>query len=144
MRIDAVRPRPSEQPNTAALKPSGGGFAQVMKQSRTELRRDALTPLFANVEQSGKRLAEHRTLENVVAYKQSIKQFLKESLRHGMQLTDQAAGNFAEGAPPHQLVKVIDEKVIALQDQLLDNEVEYIGVLDTIGEIKGLLLNLYM
>ena len=144
MRIDAVRPRPSDQPNTAALKPSGGGFAQVMKQSRTELRRDALTPLFANVEQSGKRLAEHRTLENVVAYKQSIKQFLKESLRHGMQLTDQAAGNFAEGASPHQLVKVIDEKVIALQDQVLDNEVEYIGVLDTIGEIKGLLLNLYM
>lgn len=144
MRIDASRPRPSEQLNTAMAKPGDGAFAAVMKQSRTELRRDALTPLFANVEQSGKRLAEHRTLENLVAYKHSIKQFLSESLRHGIQLSDQFNGNFGEGAPPHQLVKVIDEKVIALQDQLLDNEVEYIGILETVGEIKGLLLNLYM
>ena len=144
MRIDAARPRPSEQPNTATAKPQGGAFAGVMKQSRTELRRDALTPLLANVEQSGKRLAEHRTLQNLVAYKQSIKQFLGESLRHGIQLSDQAGSSFGEGAPPQQIVKVIDEKVIALQDQLLDNEVEYIGILETVGEIKGLLLNLYM
>ncbi|MDN5709021.1 MAG: YaaR family protein [Planococcus sp. (in: firmicutes)] len=144
MRIDAARPRPSEQPNTATAKPQGGAFAGVMKQSRTELRRDALTPLLANVEQRGKRLAEHRTLQNLVAYKQSIKQFLGESLRHGIQLSDQAASSFGEGAPPQQIVKVIDEKVIALQDQLLDNEVEYIGILETVGEIKGLLLNLYM
>ncbi|WP_211652940.1 YaaR family protein [Planococcus alpniumensis] len=144
MRIDAARPRPSEQPNTATAKPQGGAFAGVMKQSRTELRRDALTPLLANVEQRGKRLAEHRTLENLVAYKQSIKQFLGESLRHGIQLSDQAGSSFGEGAPPQQIVKVIDEKVIALQDQLLDNEVEYIGILETVGEIKGLLLNLYM
>ena len=143
MRIDAARPRPSEQPNTAIAKPPGGAFAEAMKQSRTELRRDALTPLLANVEKSGKRLAEHRTLENLVAYKQSIKQFLGESLRHGIQLSDQTASGFGEGAP-QQIVKVIDEKVIALQDQLLDNEVEYIGILETVGEIKGLLLNLYM
>lgn len=144
MRIDAARPRPSEQPNTAIAKPPGGAFAEAMKRSRTELRRDALTPLLANVEKSGKRLAEHRTLQNLVAYKQSIKQFLGESLRHGLQLSDQAASGFGEGAPPQQIVKVIDEKVIALQDQLLDNEVEYIGILETVGEIKGLLLNLYM
>jgi len=144
MRIDAARPRPSEQPNTAIAKPPRGELAHAMNQTRTELRRDALTPLLANVEKSGKRLAEHRTLQNLVAYKQSIKQFLGESLRHGLQLSDQAASGFGEGAPPQQIVKVIDEKVIALQDQLLDNEVEYIGILETVGEIKGLLLNLYM
>ena len=143
MRIDTARPRTSEQSNTAPARQMSGSFSQVMKQSRTELRRDALTPLFNSVEQQGKRLAEHRTLENLVAYKQAIKQFLNESLRHGLQLTDQPA-SYGQGEAPHQLMKTIDEKVIALQDQLLDNEVEYIGILETVGEIKGLLLNLYM
>lgn len=144
MRIEATRPQPAEPTNTANAKTPGGGFAQVMKQSRTELRREALLPLLTNVEQRGKRLAEHRTMENLVAYKQSIKQFLSESLRHGIQLSDRPASSFGDGAPPHQIVKVIDEKVIALQDQLLDNEVEYTGILEAVGEIKGLLLNIYM
>lgn len=145
MRIEATRPQPTEPTNTAAkAKTPGGGFAQVMKQSRTELRREALMPLLTNVEQRGKRLAEHRTMENLVAYKQSIKQFLSESLRHGIQLSDRPASSFGDGAPPYQIVKVIDEKVIALQDQLLDNEVEYTGILEAVGEIKGLLLNIYM
>ncbi|MFC4711644.1 YaaR family protein [Planococcus dechangensis] len=144
MRIDATRPLASEHPNAAAAKPASGAFAQAMKQSRIELRRDALAPLFTHVEIQGRRLAEHRTLENLVAYKQAIKQFLSESLRHGIQLADQAPSGFGNSAPPQQIIKVIDEKVIALQDQLLDNEVEYIGILDTVGEIKGLLLNLYM
>lgn len=144
MRIDASRPLTNEHAGTAPAKPASGAFAQAMQQSRTGLRRDALTPLLASVEQQGKRLAEQRTLENMVAYKQAIKQFLGESLRHGIQLTDRAASGFGEGAPPHQIVQVIDEKVIALQDQLLDNEAESIEILEIVGEIKGLLLNLYM
>lgn len=143
MRIEGPRPQLAEQSNTASAKPDSGAFAQAMKQSRTEMRRDALAPLLAKVEQHGKRLAEQRTLENLIAYKQSIKQYLGESLRHGLELTDRAPGGFGDGTP-HQLVQVIDEKVIALQDQLLDNEVEYIGILEAVGEIKGLLLNLYM
>ena len=43
-----------------------------------------------------------------------------------------------------KLIETIDEKMIELAEALLDEEKTSVDLLAKIGEIKGLLINLYM
>ncbi len=43
-----------------------------------------------------------------------------------------------------KIVETVDEKLVELAQEFLDEEKETIDLLDKIGEIKGLLINLYM
>ncbi|HSO57838.1 MAG TPA: YaaR family protein, partial [Paenisporosarcina sp.] len=77
-------------------------------------------------------------------YKNIVKQFIGESLSYGLQLSDKQSFNPSGGMKNHQLIEVIDEKLIEIHDEVLNNEKEGFDILQLAGEIKGLLINLYM
>lgn len=119
-------------------------FSTAMKKSHSKLHNDSLSQLMGRVDAQGQKLANQRTLENVLGYKHAVKQFVSESIRYGLLLSDEQSQHPAGGMKSQQIVKVIDKKLIEIQDQILNNEEEGIGTLDLVGEIKGLLINLYM
>ena len=119
-------------------------FSMALKTTQTQLQNDALNGWMMRIDARGQKLASQRTLENLVEYKQAIKQFIGETIRCGLHLADQQSHTSNDGLKPMQIIKIIDQKLIETQDQLLDNEKDGIGTLDLIGEIKGLLINLYM
>ncbi len=47
------------------------------------------------------------------------------------------------GSPSMTIVKQIDEKLMELTEQMMNQEEKSIQILGLIGEIKGLLINLY-
>lgn len=119
-------------------------FSNAIRKSQSKLQNDSLNQLMGRIDAQGQKLANQRTLENVLNYKHAVKQFIGESLSYGLQLSDQQSHHPSGGMKSHQIIKVIDKKLIEIQDQVLNNEEEGIGTLDLIGEIKGLLINLYM
>jgi len=145
MRIDSQNTIQNER-----LSVQGAGnkaselFSDAMKKTQSKLHTDSLHQLMGRVDAQGQKLANQRTLENLLTYKQAVKQFVGESVRHGLQLSDEQSRMQGGGMKSHQIIKVIDKKLIEIQDQLLNNEEEGIGTLDLVGEIRGLLINLYM
>ena len=119
-------------------------FANVMKKSQNKLYLDSLNQLMSRVDTQGQKLAKQRTLENLLDYKNLVKKFIGESLSSGLQLSEKQSFNQSGGMKTHQLVEVIDQKLIELHDEVLNNEKEGIDILRLVGEIKGLLINLYM
>lgn len=119
-------------------------FANVMKKSQNKMHLDSLNQLMSRVDTQGQKLAKQRTLENLLDYKNLVKEFIGESLSFGMQLSEKQSFNQSGGMKTHQLVEVIDQKLIEVQDEVLNNENEGLNTLRLVGEIKGLLINLYM
>ena len=134
---DRIQKAPAETRSTDS-------FAGVMKSTRVKLHNDSLNGLLDRVDLQGQKLAKQRTLENLLDYKTLVKQFINESLSHGLQLSEKHSEHPSGGMKTHQLIEVIDEKMLEVQDEVLQNEQDNIETLRLVGEVKGLLLNLYM
>lgn len=119
-------------------------FSMALKTTQTQLQNDALNGWVMRIDARGQMLASQRTLENLVEYKQAIKQFIGETVRCGLYLADEQSRTSKSRLKPAQIIKIIDQKLIEIHDQILDNEKDGIGTLDLVGEIKGMLINLYM
>lgn len=145
LRIDMQTNFPSDrlQKNTIESKASDS-FANVIKKSQSKLQLESLNQLMTRVDTQGHKLAKQRTLVNLIDYKNLVKQFIQDSLSYGLQLSEKQSFNSNGGMDTHLLVEVIDKKLIEVQDEVLMNEKEGIDTLRLVGEIKGLLINLYM
>jgi uncharacterized protein YaaR (DUF327 family) len=145
LRIERQTNFPSDRlPKSAVENKSTDSFANVIRKSQSKLQLDSLNQLMTRVDTQGQKLANQKTLENLRDYKNLVKQFVGESLSYGLQLSEKQSFNPSGGMKNHQLIEVIDKKLIALHDEVLNNEKEGIDILQQVGEIKGLLINLYM
>lgn len=145
MRIEGQAKFPSELMRKGTVEgKTTDSFATIMRNSQSKLQLDSLNQLMDRIDFQGQRLAKQRTIENLIDYKNSVKQFVSESLSYGLELSEKQSFHPNGGMKSHQLVEVIDEKLLAINDEVLDNEKEGIEVLRLVGEMKGLLVNLYM
>ncbi|MFB1051094.1 YaaR family protein [Paraliobacillus sp. JSM ZJ581] len=116
----------------------------VMVASQTQkLQHEQLTELVKNITLQGERLARYRSFKDLAKYKRLVKDFVKEAVQYGMDLNHSHSFNFQGNNRKLTLVKEIDEKLVQLTEVVLEQERRSIDILDVIGEIKGLLINLY-
>ena len=107
------------------------------------MQTDTMTRLLGDISSAGDRLARSRNLRDMAKYKMLIRKFLQEAVDFGMGLKQSHTWNrFGEGRKL-KIVETIDEKLIELAEEILNSEKSSIDLLDKIGEIKGLLINLY-
>lgn len=119
-------------------------FGTMVVKHGEKLHSEQITRLLGNISEAGDRLARSRNLRDMAKFKMLVKRFMQESVDMGLKLNQSHTWNrFGEGRRL-KIVKVIDEKLIELAEDLLDEEKNTIDLLDKIGEIKGLLINLYM
>ena len=145
LRIERQTNIPSDRLHkTPVENKSSDTFASMVRKSQSKLQHESLNQLMTRVDTQGQKLANQRTLENLRDYKNIVKQFIGESLSFGLQLSDKQSFNPSGGMKNHQLIEVIDQKLIEIHDEVLNNEKEGFDILQLVGEIKGLLINLYM
>ena len=135
--IDKIR-KDSIQNNTNSAK-----FGQMVTKHDQRMQTEALTKLLGDITTAGDRLARSRNLRDMAKFKMLIKKFLEEAVDFGMGLKQSHTWNkFGEGRKL-KIVETIDEKLVELAEEILSQEKSSIELLDKIGEIKGLLINLY-
>ena len=105
---------------------------------------EQITRLLGDISTAGDRVARSRNLRELTRFKMLVKRFLQETVEYGMELKQSHTWNrFGEGRRL-KIINTIDERLIELAQDILDEEKDSIDLLDKIGEIKGLLINLYM
>ncbi|MEI5909602.1 YaaR family protein [Bacillus spongiae] len=118
-------------------------FGTIVQNKQQKLHMEQLSKLLLNVEQAGGILARSRNLKDLSKYKSLVKRFIKETVDFGMSLKHSHTWNqFGEGRKL-KIIETIDQELVQLSEDVLNQERESIDILGRIGEIKGLLINLY-
>lgn len=118
-------------------------FQDVMSKKRTTTLLEKLTAMSVEIEDQGKKLADSRTVDDLRKYKGLVKKFMEEAVNNGLQLEDQRGFNRRGRTKVYKIVKEIDSKLIDLTNQVLDKQKKGLDILGTIGEIQGLIINVY-
>lgn len=133
--------------NRNELKPANQNanrFGDMVVKQGSKLQTEQLTRLLGDITAAGDRVARNRNLRELTRFKMLVKRFLQEAVDHGLEMKQSHTWNrFGEGRRL-KVVETIDERLVELAQDILNEEKETIDLLDKIGEIKGLLINLYM
>lgn len=118
-------------------------FQEVMAKGRQETVYEKLTKLVKDIEEQGKTLAEHRSVDDLRKYKKMVKQFMEEAVQNGLQLEEQRGFNRRGRTKIYKIVKEVDKKLIDLANDVLNKEKSQLDILNQVGEIQGMLINIY-
>ncbi|KAF0825030.1 YaaR family protein [Cytobacillus firmus] len=118
-------------------------FQEVMSKGREQVLYDKFTKMVQEIEDQGKTLSENRTVDELRKYKKLVKKFLEEAVQNGLQLEEQRGFNRRGRTKIYKIVKEVDRKLIDLTNSVFDKEKKGLDILNQVGEIKGLLINIY-
>ncbi|WP_175989787.1 YaaR family protein [Bacillus sp. Marseille-Q1617] len=119
-------------------------FGQLVQKHDQKMQMEQLSKLLVTIEDAGSRLAKSRTFKDLAKYKTLVKKFVREAVDFGMDLKQSHTWNqYGEGRKLN-IVETVDRQLVELTEAVMDKEKKSIDVLGKIGEIKGLLINLYM
>lgn len=126
-----------------SLNPANSRFSGLVQKHDQKMQFDALNKLLIDVEGAGDRLIRSRTFKDLAKYKSLVKKFVKEAVDFGMELKQSQSWNQYGQSRPLKTVQTIDEKLVQLTENVMNQEKDSLTILGQIGEIKGLLINLY-
>ncbi|SDC56214.1 hypothetical protein SAMN05421734_11158 [Pelagirhabdus alkalitolerans] len=121
----------------------GVSFDSMVMTQAAKMQSYELEKLMKGITSQGEKVVRYRTIRDLAKYKRLVKDFVKEAVGFGLDLSHTHSFNFNGNNRKLTIVKQIDEQLVTLTERILDQEKKSIDLLDVIGEIKGLLINLY-
>ena len=101
-----------------------------------------LTSLMEEITMQGDKLAKHRDIRDMKRYRGLVKDFLNEIINRSHSFSRE---NFLDRRGRHRvygIVRLVDEKLDELAQELVKDEKDNLNILSKIGEIRGLLLDI--
>lgn len=134
-----VQAEQSERPQTA-----GGTFKFTLVSHINEQELQArLTSLMEEITMQGNKLGKHRDIKDMKKYRGLIKEFMNEVVNHSHTFTRE---NFLDRRGRHRvygIIRLVDEKLDELAQELVNDEKDNLSILNKIGEIRGLILDIF-
>ncbi len=116
-------------------------FTLLSKIEETELQ-DKLGEMIKNISDQGNKIADHMDIRDMKEYRMMISEFMNEVVTHSHQFSRE---NFLDKRGRHRvygIVKQVNKTVDDLAQELIKGEKNHISILQKVGEIKGLLLDI--
>ena len=105
---------------------------------------EKLTSLMSQITEQGNRISKKKDIRDMKRYRGLIKEFMNEIVNRSHSFSRE---NFLDKRGRHRIygiVRLVDENLDALAQELVKEEADNMEVLAKIGEIRGLLLDLFM
>src|SRR5690625_5261354 len=118
-------------------------FEQMIQSQTIKLNEQEHDQMIEKISDQGKRLGRSRTVRDLVAFKRLVKEFLEKTVYQGYQLKSSHDFNIHGNSQKLSLVKEIDKRLVELTEKVMHEASKSVDLLGLIGEIKGLLINLY-
>ncbi|WP_053601255.1 YaaR family protein [Bacillus sp. FJAT-18017] len=118
-------------------------FQSIFNTYSKELTKEHLHQLLQDIDSQGQKLSENPTFQELNKYKNLVKRFMDDVTKNGVGLYQTESWDLYGGNKVLKTVQVIDRKMVELTDQILNQQNDQLSILERIGEIKGMLVNLY-
>ena len=136
------QPAPVEQ--TQVNQPVDGSFKFTLASHIEEAELQArLQTLMEEITMQGEKLSKRRDVRDMKHYRALVKEFLNEVVTHSHSFSRE---NFLDRKGRHRvygIIRLIDENLDQLAQELMKDEKDNIAILNKIGEIQGLLLDIF-
>lgn len=133
---------PVEQTQQAQETDGTFKFTLVSRIEEQDLQ-NALANMMEEITRQGEKLAKHRDIKDMKKYRALIKDFLNEVVNRSHAFSRE---NFLDRKGRHRvygIIRLIDENLDQLAQELVKDEKDNIAILNMIGEIRGLLLDIF-
>ena len=135
---------PVSQPEQAApVQESDGGFKFKLVSHIEEQELQArLSVLMEEITMQGDKLAKKRDIRDMKRYRGLVKEFMNEIISRSHSFSRE---NFLDRKGRHRvygIIRLVDENLDELAQELMKEEQDHIAILSKIGEIRGLLLDI--
>ncbi|OKL36355.1 YaaR family protein [Domibacillus mangrovi] len=118
-------------------------FTDVIASKRQNAALEKMNGMMKDIETQGEKLAEHRTIDDLRKYKKMVKEFMEEAVNSGLQLEEQRGFNRRGRTKVYKIVKEVDSRLTQLANDVINKEKSQLDILSKVGEIRGLLINIY-
>lgn len=134
----------TQVPETAKTVQGDGSFKFTLSSAITDAELQAkVDALLVDITAQGERIAQHMDIRDLKRYRGLIKDFLNEVVYRSHKFSRE---NFLDRRGRHRvygIIRKIDENLDALAEELVADEQDHLAILSRIGEIKGLLLDIF-
>jgi len=116
-------------------------FMLVSNIEESELQ-EKLTNLMTQITEQGEKIAKHMDVTDMKRYRSLVKEFMNEVVNRSHEFSRE---NFLDRRGRHRvygIVKLVDKNLDDLATELVKDEKDNLAILDKVGEIHGLLLDL--
>ena len=99
--------------------------------------------MLKDINVQGRLIAKHMDIREMKRYRGLIKDFLNEIVNRSHKFSRE---NFLDRRGRHRvygIIKLIDENLDQLATELVSDEMDHLKILNAIGEIEGLLLDIF-
>lgn len=138
----AMTPAPVETPTH--VNQSDGSFKFTLASHIQEADLQArLGTLMEEITMQGDKLAKKRDIRDMKKYRGLIKEFMNEIVNRSHQFSRE---NFLDRRGRHRvygIIRMVDQTLDELAQELVKDEKDNLAILAKIGEIRGLLLDIF-
>lgn len=137
--VNTPTPAEAAQP----VEKSDGSFKFTLASNIEEADLQAkVNSLMEDIGKQGERIAQHMDIRDLKRYRQLIKDFLNEVVYRSHKFSRE---NFLDRRGRHRvygIIRLIDENLDELAQELVEDEKNGISILSRIDEIRGLLIDI--
>ncbi len=120
-------------------------FKELLDYAEDDSRqKEMFDEMMANIEEKGRGLIETRTVESLFEYKEMVKGFVEEAVTFGLKIEERRGLSRSSRSKVLRVVSAVDKKLLELTDIIIAQEESKIKILKKVGEIQGLLVNIYL
>lgn len=129
---------------TSKVVQGDGSFKFTLSSAISDAQLQAkVDALMMDITVQGERLARHMDIRDLKRYRGLIKEFLNEVVYRSHKFSRE---NFLDRRGRHRvygIIRKIDETLDQLAEELMLDEKDHLAILSRIGEIEGLLLDIF-
>lgn len=133
---------PVEQSQQVQESDGSFKFTLVSRIEEQDLQ-NALTQMMEEITRQGEKLAKHRDIKDMRRYRTLVKDFLNEIVNRSHAFSRE---NFLDRKGRHRvygIIRLVDQNLDELAQELVKDEQDNLAILSKIGEIRGLLLDIF-
>lgn len=115
----------------------------LMSAIEEEGLQERLTLMFEDITMQGNKIGKHMDVKDMKRYRTLIKDFLNEIVNRSHKFSRE---NFLDRRGRHRvygIIRRVDETLDDLAQELMKEEKDHISILAKIGDIRGLLLDIF-
>jgi uncharacterized protein YaaR (DUF327 family) len=129
--------------DTTARPVSSPNFSDSMQQQEADRTHEELQRKLEDIRQQGDRLTRSMTVRELKLYRQMVKGFLEDTVRRGVGLKETKGWDRRGRGKRYKLLEEVDELLLHMAEELLQTEAGRLDLLHKVGEIRGILINLF-
>ena len=134
----------TQRPEATKTVQGDGTFKFTLASAITDAELQAkVDAMLQDITLQGKRIAEHMDIRDMKTYRTLVKDLLNEVVYRSHKFSRE---NFLDRKGRHRvygIIRLIDENLDELASELIKDEMDHLAILSKMGEIEGLLLDIF-